>query len=150
MGEAAIITSMEPPQNSQAASSSIQDDIVKSEMHGQAVGCLSETGSVIATDAQASDLFGNAWFDGVQVLVIPVARLADDFFRLSTGRAGEIMRKAINYQIRLAIVGDIEPYSAQSKSFAAFACETNKGDHVWFLPDKQALDAKLAARNKTP
>ncbi len=131
------------------AEPSILDGLTKSDIHGQAVGHLSQTGGAITLGEQSSDLFGNAWYDHIEVLVIPTSRLDQDFFNLSAGYAGEIMRKSINYNIRLAVIGDVQPYIKRSTAFADFVRETNKGDYLWFLADEEALDMKLAARNQS-
>lgn len=116
------------------------------ELHGFVVSYLEPDGEPISTGEQSSDLFGNAWFEHIDVLVIPAARFDAAFFDLSTGCAGEILRKSVNYQIRLAIVGDVSGHQARSDAFDAFVWESNRGDYVWFLQDRAALDGKLAAR----
>ena len=121
----------------------LNDDLTKADIHGHAVGRLPSVGETISTDEQSSDLFGNAWFDHVEVLVVPTGRLADDFFDLATGYAGQIVRKAVNYGICLVVMGDIESYIQQSNAFADFVREANQGEHIWFLPDDEALGARL-------
>jgi hypothetical protein len=116
------------------------------EVHGLRVERLDPDGPTIWTDEQTSDLFGNAWYDHTDVLAVPVALLDESFFDLSTGHAGEIVRKSVNYGIRLAIVGDVSAHESASDAFAAFVWEVNRGDHIWFVPDAGALDAKLAHR----
>jgi hypothetical protein len=103
-------------------------------------------GAVIADGQGAVDLIGECWGEGgAELLVIPVARLAPDFFRLSTGIAGEVLQKFVNYGFPVAIVGDIEAHVAASSALRDFVRESNVGRHVWFLPDRAALDARLAS-----
>ena len=137
---------MDPLESQQTTEPSLLDGLTKSDICGQTVGHLSKIGEVITISVQSSDLFGNAWFDHIEVLVVPTTRLAEEFFDLSTGHAGEIIRKSINYNIRLAIIGDVGPYIEKSNAFADFVRETNKGNHVWFLADEKALEPKLASR----
>ena len=125
-------------------SSSIFDGVTKSVVHSQTVGRLPDIGHAITAGAQSSDLIGNASYDEINLLVVPTTRLTDDFFNLSTGLAGEIIQKAANYHVRLAIIGDVAPYVNRSKAFADFVRETNKGNAIWFVPDNPALEAKLA------
>ena len=103
-------------------------------------------GPAISTPEQTSDLIGNAWMDHADLLAIPVARLDPDFFRLSSGLAGEITQKAVNYQVRLVVLGDVSEWVARSDSFRDFVWESNRGQHVWFVADRAALEAKLAPR----
>lgn len=95
-------------------------------------------------DAQgAVDLIGDTWADGADFLVIPVERLAPEFFQLSSGLAGEVLQKFVNYGMRVAIVGDIGAHLAASSALRDFVRESNAGRHVWFVPDESALDARL-------
>jgi len=54
----------------------------------------------------ATDLISAAWSEEATLVVIPVTRLHEDFFRLRTGLAGEIVSRFVGYRLRLAIVGD--------------------------------------------
>ena len=77
------------------------------------------------------------------MVAIPAERLDDRFYQLSTGVAGEIMQKFVNYRIRLAVVGDISTHVAGSGALRDLVRETNKGNHVWFVNDLQELDGRL-------
>jgi hypothetical protein len=123
-------------------------DFTKVEINGYTVARLAKTGDTISTSEQSSDLFGNAWFEHFEVIAIPTVRLAEEFFSFSTGFAGEIVRKSVSYNLRLAILGDIEQYVTHSSSFNAFVEEANKGEHVWFLANYEALITKLTEQPK--
>ncbi|MDO3700930.1 DUF4180 domain-containing protein [Micromonospora sp. C28SCA-DRY-2] len=101
-------------------------------------------GPVIATERDALDLIGAA-FLGAQVVAVPASRLDDSFFTLGTRFAGEVMQKFVNYRLRLAVVGDISRHLAASSALRALVHESNRSDHVWFVPDLDALDARLRA-----
>ena len=90
-----------------------------------------------------SDLIGNAWVDNVGLIAIPVSRLDPAFFELRSGMAGELAQKLVNYHLRLAIVGDVSGYEAASDAFRDWVWESNRGTHVWFVPDEAALGARL-------
>jgi hypothetical protein len=77
------------------------------------------------------------------VLVIPLARLDAGFFQLSSGVAGEIVQKFANYKMRIAIVGDISRYVDESKSFRDFVRETNRGDQLWFIANRDEIAGHL-------
>ncbi|WP_373324875.1 DUF4180 domain-containing protein [Actinocatenispora rupis] len=100
-------------------------------------------GPRIATTNDALDLIGAA-FLGAEVVAVPADRLSDDFFALGTRFAGEVMQKFVNYRLRLAVVGDISRQLADSAALRALVHESNRADHVWFVPDLATLDAKLA------
>ncbi|WP_168627072.1 MULTISPECIES: DUF4180 domain-containing protein [unclassified Cryobacterium] len=116
------------------------------EIHGLQVQRVPADGPIIATGDQTSDLIGNAWYVHAQLLVVPARRFGTEFFDLSTGHAGEILQKLVNYGLKLAIIGDVSERERDSDAFAAFVWESNRADHVWFLPDEDALVAKLAGR----
>ena len=69
---------------------------------------------VVQTEQQGRDLVGAALGQRCDWALVPVARLAPDFFRLGTGLAGEIVQKFANYAIGLAVIGDIEAHLAKS------------------------------------
>ena len=58
-------------------------------------------------------------------IVINKNLIAEDFFILSTGFAGEVLQKYINYGGRIAIYGDYSHYT--SKPLKDFIYESNKG-----------------------
>lgn len=74
--------------------------------------------------------------------------IVDGFFVLSTGLAGEILQKFINYGVRFAIYGDFSKYT--SKPLKDFMYESNKGKDVYFQPTVSLAVDKLSegVRNK--
>ena len=93
----------------------------------------------------ANDLLGEAWGAEAELVIVPVERLANGFLDLSTRIAGEVIQKFTNYRMRLAFVGDIAARVGASRSLRDFVYESNKGSQVWFLNDRAALEARLAA-----
>jgi spore coat polysaccharide biosynthesis predicted glycosyltransferase SpsG len=67
--------------------------------------------------------------------------LGEDFFKLRTGVAGELLQKCSNFRIRLAIVGDFSEYT--SKSLRDFIYESNKGNLVYFTNDLDSASEVL-------
>ena len=100
-------------------------------------------GKRIQSDRDAIELIGEALQNRAKLVVIPVERLAPDFFRLRTRVAGDIVQKFVQYQRRLVIVGDMRPFITESSAFAAFVAEANRGNDIWFLPDRSALQERL-------
>jgi hypothetical protein len=117
-------------------------DVVQQRMGVRVLVC-DQAGPPVATVADALDLIGAA-FLGAEVVAVPASRLGDDFFALGTRFAGEIMQKFVNYRLRLAVVGDISRHLAASAALRALVHESNRAEHVWFVPDLDALDARLA------
>ncbi|WP_443089398.1 DUF4180 domain-containing protein [Yinghuangia sp. ASG 101] len=56
------------------------------------------------------------------------------------------MQKFAAYRIGLAVIGDITDHTAASTSLRDFVRESNQGRQLWFLPDTDALRARLTAR----
>ena len=104
---------------------------------------LDPSGPAVSDGQAVVDILGEAWGEGAELVVVPVERLAPDFFRLSTGVAGEVLQKFVNYGCQVAIVGDIEVHLAASSALRDFVRESNVGRHVWFVPDRAALDVRL-------
>jgi len=90
-----------------------------------------------------TDLMSMAWEHRANLVVISAKRLGDDFFRLKTGIAGEIVQKFVNYHLRLAIVGDITRYLEESTALRDFVRESNRGNHIWFVTDLEELGRRL-------
>ena len=102
-----------------------------------------DEGKKLRTDRDAVQLIGEALQAGARMVVIPVERLDDDFFRLRTGAAGEFIQKFVTYKLRLAIVGDISAYVAESSALRDFVYKANRSEHFWFVDTREALDQRL-------
>jgi hypothetical protein len=94
-------------------------------------------------EAAAVDLIGDALGREADLVAVPVERVPDTFFGLSSGVAGAVMQKFVNYGLRLAIVGDVSRYLAESGALRDFLHETNRGNQVWFLPSFDDLADRL-------
>lgn len=105
---------------------------------------LVESDEPVITDAQSAiDLLMSAQYDvGSKDIVIPKQLIAEDFFVLSTGLAGEILQKYVNYGGRMAIYGDYSRYT--SKLLKDFMYESNKGRDFFFVATKDEAIAALA------
>jgi Domain of unknown function (DUF4180) len=113
------------------------------EIGGVRVLRIAAEGPSLGSEAGALDIIGATYGQDVEMIAVPVARLGDDFFRLRNGSAGAFIQKFSNYRHRLAIVGDISAHLANSKPLHDFVYESNKGRDVLFVPDMDALAAKL-------
>jgi hypothetical protein len=116
------------------------------EHRGVPVLVCADDGPPVATVQDALDLIG-ATYSCADVVALPARRLDERFFTLSTGLAGEIMQKFVNYQVKLAIVGDISAHLAASSALRALVLESNRGRHIWFVTDLDDLDTHLPQRS---
>ncbi len=115
------------------------------QRNGVPVLVCAADGPPVAEVQDALDLIG-ATYSHTDVVALPAARLDERFFTLGTGLAGEIMQKFVNYRVRLAIVGDITAHLAASAALRALVHESNQGRQIWFVPDLDDLDTRLAPR----
>ena len=88
---------------------------------------------VVITDPQSAlDLLMTVKYDVVtKNIVIDKKLVKEDFFILSSGLAGEILQKYMNYGGRIAIYGDYSHYT--SKPLHDFIYESKKGHDVFFI-----------------
>ena len=108
---------------------------------GIVAAVLSEN-EVIADVDSALDLLMSAKYEaGAECIVVDKKQIAEDFFVLSTGLAGEILQKYINYGRKLAIYGDFSHYT--SKPLKDFIRESNKGKDFFFAATKDEAVKKL-------
>ena len=80
---------------------------------------------------------------GINDIAISKNLITDKFFILSSGLAGEVLQKFINYRFRIAIYGDYSKYS--SKPLKDFIYESNNGRDVYFTEDLNGAVNKLVA-----
>lgn len=87
----------------------------------------------IITDVQSAlDLLMSVKYEtGTSKIIMDKRNIADEFFILSSGMAGEILQKFVNYHIKIAIYGDYSKYT--SKPLKDFIYESNKGKDVFFV-----------------
>lgn len=97
----------------------------------------------IVTDVQSAlDMSMSVKYDiHTNKIIIDKKLIAEDFFLLSTGLAGEILQKFINYDIKIAIYGDYSRYT--SKPLKDFIYESNHGKDVFFVSSKDEAIEKL-------
>lgn len=67
--------------------------------------------------------------------------ITKEFFILSTGLAGEILQKFINYQVKFAIYGDFSKYT--SEPLKDFIYESNNGNDIFFVKDVNEVIGKF-------
>ncbi len=67
-------------------------------------------------------------------IVLNKEAIVEEFFILSTGLAGEILQKFINYQVKFAVCGDYSKYT--SKPLRDFIYESNNGRDIFFTENE--------------
>ena len=102
-----------------------------------------DSDETLITDSQSAlDLLITAKYEtGTKNIVIARELITPDFFILSTGLAGEVLQKFINYDGRIAIYGDVSQYT--SKPLHDFIYESNKGKDVFFVETLEEAVDKL-------
>lgn len=95
------------------------------------------SGEKVITDVQSGlDLIMTAKYEAeTNLIAVDKSAVTEEFFILSTGLAGEILQKFINYQAKIAIYGDYSKYT--SKPLKDFIYESNKGKDIFFVSDKE-------------
>ncbi len=101
----------------------------------------------VGDDRDAVQLIARAHYEHqAEWVAFTPEQLGDEFFELRTGRAGAIAQKFVDYRMGLAVVGDIAGRTAASTSLADWVRESNRGRSLWFVPDLDALAARLHGR----
>ena len=115
-------------------------NMTKIEKNGIVCAIVNSDDPVITDVQSALDVLMTAKYDiGTKNIAISKKLVAEDFFVLSSGLAGEILQKYINYGGRIAIYGDYSHYT--SKPLHDFIYESNKGKDVFFVEtQEEAID----------
>lgn len=96
----------------------------------------------------ATDIVGAALEAGARWIALGSDRLPEGFLDLSTGVAGEITQKCVNYGVGLAVLGDTSAAAERSAPLRDWMRESNRGRHVWFLADEAELAVQLVSKAK--
>ncbi len=110
--------------------------------NNRTVAVVAGTNAVITDVSSAVDLLMSAKYDaGTGAVAVAKELVAEDFFILSRGLAGEVLQKFVNYGGKIAIYGDYSRYT--SKPLRDFIYESNKGRDVFFVATKDEAVEKL-------
>lgn len=104
---------------------------MKIAMHGTLAEIIS-TEVLVKNGADMLQLFMDIAHsqDDTHGLILQQRNITPDFFVLSTGVAGEVAQKLVNYDFKAAIIGDFS--EVESKSLQAFMLESNKARRLVF------------------
>ena len=107
------------------------------------VAVVSSDEKVIVDVQSALDLVMTVKYEtGVSRIVLDKNLVCEDFFILSTGVAGEILQKFINYHVKAAFFGDYSHYT--SKPLHDFIYESNQGTNFFFTASQEEAVEKLS------
>ena len=111
--------------------------------NGIDIAVVSSDEMVIVDTQSALDLVMTVKYEtGAERIVIDKAVICGDFFILSTGMAGEILQKFMNYHVKVAVYGDYSHYT--SRPLKDFIYESNHGKDFFFVSTKEEAVQKLA------
>lgn len=118
---------------------------VKTIQKENTVIALVQSEELLITDVQSAlDLMSTVRYDtDCDRIALNKEAITEDFFKLSTCLAGEILQKFINYQLKFAIIGDFSGYT--SKPLKDFIYESNRGKDIFFVSTKEEAIGKLAS-----
>lgn len=89
----------------------------------------------------AVDLMAKCGFEA-RKLIIYEKNITPSFFDLKTGIAGEILQKFVNYNFKIAIIGDYSKY--QSSVLKDFIYESNKQGEINFVESLEEAKERLS------
>lgn len=116
--------------------------IKKIEQNGVIIAQVEGEETLVSDVQSALDLMATVRYEtDADRMILPKAALAERFFVLSSGLAGDILQKFVNYQFKVAMVGDFSGYT--SKPLRDFIFESNNGKHVFFLSSVEEALEKL-------
>lgn len=110
--------------------------------NGIDIAVVSGDETVIVDVQSALDLAMTVKYEtGAERIAIDKDAICGDFFILSTGIAGEILQKFMNYHVKVAVYGDYSHYT--SKPLKDFMYESNHGKDFFFVPTREEAVRKL-------
>ncbi len=110
---------------------------------GPGIAVVTGEEKVITDTRSALDLAMTVKYEaGAARIAIDKRLICEDFFILSTGVAGEILQKFINYRLKMAVYGDFSRYT--SKPLHDFIYESNQGKDFFFVATQEEAIRRLA------
>jgi hypothetical protein len=114
------------------------------EMHGERCLLISDDHTIVRDAEGGRALIEAALGERATLIAVPASVLDDEFFRLRSGLAGEILQKAVNYRLKFAVIGDVSAHVNASDALRDLVTESNRGRSIFFVNDRAALNAQLA------
>ncbi len=95
----------------------------------------------LMTEQDTLELIAACMEHDTSLLMLNGEVFSEDFFKLSTGVAGAILQKLVNYQIKTAAI--ISDELANRGRFREMALETNKGSHFRIFNSRREAESWL-------
>lgn len=95
----------------------------------------------LSTENHTLDLIALCWEHETNSLMIHYAAISEDFFKLKTKVAGNMIQKFINYGIKAAAI--VPQETIQKGKFKEMAMETNKSNHFRLYESKEEAEKWL-------
>ena len=103
---------------------------------------IESDGILISTPQDALDLMVTVRYEkDCSKVILDKKSIDEELFCLSSGIAGEVLQKFVNYQMKLAVVGNFSKYD--SKALRDFIYECNKGKDIFFVDSLELAVEKL-------
>jgi hypothetical protein len=109
-----------------------------------------ESDTPIILDVQSAlDLIATVGYEhNIRKLAIAKSAINEDFFKLSSGFAGDVVQKFVQYGFQVAIFGDFSHYT--SKPLRDYMYECNNGKHLFFVERKEEAVTRLSSCEREP
>lgn len=118
-------------------------NIRKIELNGVVIAVVEGSEKLITDVQSALELIAAVQYEsGSNRIIVEKRAVADEFFILSNGLAGQVLQKFINYHTKLAVVGNYSQYT--SKPFHDFIYESNRGRDVFFVGTEEEAVQRLS------
>lgn len=102
----------------------------------------SDTVLIDSVESALDFMFSVKHETGCDRIAVNKAAICEGFFILSSGVAGEILQKFINYHMKFAVIGDYSRYT--SKPLKAFLYESNNGKDIFFTKSESEAVERLS------
>ena len=110
--------------------------------NGTGIAHITAQEPVITNTQSALDLAMSVKYEtGASRIAISKDLVCGEFFILSSGMAGEILQKYINYHVKMAVYGDYSRYT--SKPLHDFIYESNQGKDFFFVDTQKEAVRRL-------
>lgn len=109
------------------------------KQNGKIVAIVPFEGEALGSERSATDIIGDCFGQGVEMVAIPLERFAPEALDLKTKQLGLFVQKFVNYGLSLTIIGDVSQHEQASKPFADFVREANEGRHLNFVSSVEEI-----------
>lgn len=113
------------------------------EQGGNKVAVIKSDEAILGSPQDVLDLIATVSYnDGCTRIALNKEALSEDFFDLSSGFAGEVLQKFVQYGQKLAIIGDFS--NPRSTSLRDLIRESNRGNDAFFVGTEEEAIERLA------